>query len=61
MDPSVVAWLLGGWIVAAMGATIGVAAFFKGAHSKERELPRDEAGLREWMRPGAGREKPRAA
>ena len=46
-----VGWVTLGWIVAAVGATVGVAAFFRAAHFKEHHLPEDEAAVHAWVHP----------
>ena len=55
MDPSGLltglGWVAFGWVVAAIGATVGVAAFFKAAHQHEQALPVDEASIRAWVHP----------
>jgi hypothetical protein len=55
MDPSAALQTAGvvlvGWVFAAVGLTVGVSAFFRAAHAKERLLPETKAALRAWIHP----------
>jgi hypothetical protein len=58
MDPTGFVLFLAGWVIAAIGATTGLALFFKAAHCKEHALPEDDTRLSEWIRARVNRSKP---
>jgi uncharacterized membrane protein YadS len=65
MDPSAAVQTAATWLVAwtlgAVGLTVGVSAFLRAAHHKERLLPETKAGLRAWIHLSRGGGRSRAA